>query len=241
MAKVLGIITARGGSKGLPGKNIKPLLGKPLLAYTIEAAKKSGALERVIISTDDPKIADVARQYGCEVPFLRPSEYATDTASHLDVVLHAVNLLKEKENYLPDYVMILQPTSPMRQAGHIQECVDLIVKTGADSVFSVAKLPEEFSQYKAMLLDKNGHLRLTTGEPIYKRIARRQEVVPNYYSAGLVYLFKTGLLFDPKNPNFYGDKVLPYIVEDKYAVDINTPQDWARAEEIMKEEVKSKN
>ncbi len=235
-SKVLGLITARGGSKGLPGKNIKPMLGKPLLAYTIDAAKNSGMLDRVILSTDDQKIADVAKEYGCEVPFLRPAEFATDTASHMEVVLHAVNWLKEKEDYQPDYVMILQPTSPMRQPKHIKECVELILKTGADSVFSVAKLPEEYSQYKAMLIDKDGYLRLTTGEPIYKRVARRQEVVPNYYSAGLVYLFKTSLLFDPKNPNFYGDKVVPYIVEEKYAVDINTPQEWAKAEAIMKNE-----
>ena len=236
MSKVIGLITARGGSKGLPGKNIKPLLGKPLIAYTIEAAKKSGVFDRIILSTDDPKIAEVAKQYGCEVPFMRPAEFATDNASHMDVVLHAVNWLQANEGYRPDYVMILQPTSPMRQAKHIRDSVELIIKTGADSVFSVAKLPEEFSQYKAMLIDKDGYLKLTTGEPIYKRVARRQEVVPNYYSAGLVYLFRTELLFNKDNPNFYGDKVVPYIVEEKYAADINTPQDWQKAEEIMRNE-----
>ena len=220
----------------MPGKNIKPLLGKPLIAYTIEAAKKSGVFDRILLSTDDPKIAEVAKQYGCEVPFMRPAEFATDNASHMDVVLHAVNWLQTNQGYRPDYVMILQPTSPMRQARHIKDCVELIIKTGADSVFSVAKLPEEFSQYKAMLIDKDGHLKLTTGEPIYKRVARRQEIVPNYYSAGLVYLFRTELLFNKDNPNFYGDKVIPYIVEDKYAVDINTPQDWQKAEEIMRNE-----
>lgn len=234
MAKILGVITARGGSKGLPGKNIKPLFGKPLIAYTIEAAQKSGVLDRLILSTDDPAIVEVAKRYGCEVPFLRPAELATDTASHLDVMRHAIGWLKEHEGYAPDYAMILQPTSPMRQAKHIKECVELILKTGADSVFSVTKLPEEYSQYKAMLLDESGFLRLTTGESIYKRVARRQEVVPNYYSAGLVYLFRTGLLFDKKNPNFYGEKVAPYIVEEKYAVDINTPADWSKAEEIMR-------
>ena len=235
MAKVLGVITARGGSKGLPGKNIKPLLGKPLIAYTIEAAKASGVFDRIILSTDDPKIAEVAKEYGCEVPFLRPKELATDTAGHLEVMQHAVNWLKGREGYYPDYCMILQPTSPMRQPHHIKEAVESIQNRGADSVFSVAKLPEEYSQYKAMLLDKDGYLRLTTGEPIYKRVARRQEVVPNYYSAGIIYLFKTDLIFDKTNPNMYGDKVLPYVVEDKFAVDINTPEEWQEAEEVMQE------
>ena len=242
MLKILGVITARGGSKGIPGKNIKPLLGKPLIAYTIEAAKASGVFDsavggasRLIVSTDDPTIAEVAKKYGCEVPFLRPAELATDSASHLEVMRHAVSWLKEKENYYPDYTMILQPTSPMCKPEHIREAVALM-KKGVDSVFSVTKLPEEFSQYKAMMLDKKGFLRLTTGEPIYKRVARRQDVAPNYYSAGLVYLFRTDLLFDPKNPNFYGDRVVPLIVEEKYAIDINTPQDWLKAEEIMKNE-----
>ena len=236
MKKFLGVITARGGSKGIPGKNIKPLLGKPLIVYTIEAAQKSGVLDRLILSTDDPKIAEVAKQYGCEVPFMRPQELATDTASHLEVMRHAVQWLKDKEGYYPEYTAILQPTSPMRQHYHLREAVNLILKTGADSILSVAKLPEEFSQYKAMMLDKEGYLRLTTGEPIYKRVARRQEVVPNYYSAGIIYLFRTDLLFDTQNPNFYGNKVVPYIVEEKYAVDINTPADWQRAETIMRNE-----
>src|SRR3989338_3168404 len=111
MLKILGVITARGGSKGIPGKNIKSLLGKPLIAYTIEAAKKSGVFDpavggasRLILSTDDPEIAEVAKKYGCEVPFLRPKELARDETPHLLVLQHAVQWLKENENYKPDYV-----------------------------------------------------------------------------------------------------------------------------------------
>src|SRR3989344_5697715 len=102
--KILGIITARGGSKGIAGKNVKPLLGKPLIAYTIEAAKKSGVFDRLILSTDDEEIARVAREYGCEVPFMRPSELAQDTTPHLPVVQHAVEWLREHEKYSPDYL-----------------------------------------------------------------------------------------------------------------------------------------
>src|SRR3989344_694173 len=111
--KFLGVITARGGSKGIPGKNIKPMLGKPLIAYTIEAALASQVFDRLIISTDDPEIARVAKEHGCEAPFMRPPELAEDKTPHLPVMRHAVEWLKDNEGYSPDYAMILQPTSPL--------------------------------------------------------------------------------------------------------------------------------
>src|SRR3989344_1664495 len=172
--KVLGIITARGGSKGIPGKNIKPLLGKPLIAYTIESAKTSGVFDRLILSTDDAEITRVAKEYGCDVPFMRPTELAEDKSAHLPVMQHAVRWLKENENYSPDYVMILQPTSPLRQPFHIQEAVDLILRTKADSVLSVAEVPEIFSPQKAMIIQPDGSLRLVSGDPVRKRAVRRQ-------------------------------------------------------------------
>lgn len=234
MAKVLGIVTARGGSKGIPGKNIKPLLGKPLIAYTIEAAKESGVIDRLILSTDDPQIAEAAKQYGCEVPFMRPAELAQDKTPHLPVIQHAVQWLKDKENYWPDYVMILQPTSPLRQPLHIKEAVDLIVKTGADSVLSVAEIPENYSPYKAMVVGQDGLLTLfKDGQPVRKRPTRRQDLSQTYWSVGLIYLFKTNLLFDPKEPSLYGDKVTPQIIENKYRIDINIPEDWPVAESAL--------
>lgn len=234
MAKVLGIVTARGGSKGIPGKNIKPLLGKPLIAYTIEAVKESGVIDRLILSTDDPQIAEVAKQYGCEVPFMRPAELAQDKTPHLPVVQHAVQWLKDKENYWPDYVMILQPTSPLRQPFHVKEAVDLIVKTGADSVLSVAEIPENYSPYKAMVIGQDGLLTLfKDGQPVRKRPTRRQDLAQTYWSVGLIYLFKTNLLFDPKEPSLYGDKVAPQIIENKYRIDINIPEDWPVAESAL--------
>lgn len=235
MAKVLGIITARGGSKGIPGKNIKPLLGKPLIAYTIEAALKSNALDRLILSTDDPEIAEIAKKHGCEVPFMRPAELAQDKTPHLPVVQHAIQWLKDKENYLPDYVMILQPTSPLRQPFHVKESVDLIIKTGADSVLSVAEIPENYSPYKAMVIGQDGLLTLfRDGQPVRKRPTRRQDLSQAYWSVGLIYLFKTSLLFDDKEPSLYGDKVAPYIIENKYRIDINVPEDWPVAEKALK-------
>lgn len=232
MSKILGIITARGGSKGIPGKNIKPLLGKPLIAYTIEAALASGAFDRLILSTDDAEIAHVARESGCEVPFMRPAELADDKAGHLGVVQHAVTELRKLDGYEPDYAMILQPTSPLRQAFHLKEAADLIVKSGADSVLSVAEIPENFSPHKAMVVSADGGLQLFNGNPVRKRVARRQDLPKCYWSVGAIYLFKTELLFAPE-PSFYGEKVVPYIMESKYLIDINMPEDWQKAEEAL--------
>src|SRR6185436_18271922 len=131
--KVLGVVTARGGSKGIPGKNLKPLAGKPLIAYTIEAALQSGVLDRLILSTDELPIADCALAIGCEVPFMRPAELARDDSVHLDVMKHAVEWMRDRASYRPDLVMILQPTSPLRTAADIRNAVSLIESTGADS------------------------------------------------------------------------------------------------------------
>lgn len=233
--KVLGLITARGGSKGIPGKNIKLLGGKPLIAYTIEAAKNAGVFDRLILSTDDEKIASIAREYGCDVPFLRPAEFANDTAAHLPVVQHAVAWLKEHEMYEPDAVMILQPTSPLRKAFHIREAVELLAQNpSADSVLSVAPIPEHFSPHKAMVIDGHGWLELLNGNPIRKRIPRKQDLPRAYRSVGSVYLFKTHLILHPTEPNFYGTNVLPYEIDPRYAVDIDTPEDWELAEKALK-------
>ncbi|CAA7603172.1 3-deoxy-manno-octulosonate cytidylyltransferase [Acididesulfobacillus acetoxydans] len=120
--RILGIIPARGGSKGIPRKNIRLLGGKPLLAWTIEAALEAGCLDRLILTTEDEEIAAVGRKYGCEVPFLRPAELAQDSTPGIEPVLHALRWLAEREGYRPDYVLLLQPTSPLRRAEQIREC-----------------------------------------------------------------------------------------------------------------------
>lgn len=232
-ASILGVITARGGSKGIPGKNIKLLGGKPLVAHTIEAAKASGVFDRLILSTDDERIAAVGREYGCDVPFMRPAELAGDATPHLPVIQHAVSWLREREGFDPAYTMILQPTSPLRQPFHIKESAALIVERDADSILSVAEIPENFNYRKAMVVDGEGLLRLMDGSPIYKRIPRRQDLSKEYWSIGMIYLFKTSLIFDPANPNLYGERTVPYFVDAKYVVDINEPRDWERAEAAL--------
>lgn len=139
---VLAIIQARGGSKGIPGKNIKPLCGKPLIAWTIEMAKKAKTVTRVIVSTDDQEIARIAKKYGAEVPFLRPAELASDGAKSVGLLEHALTFLKEKEGYSADAVVQLKPTNPLRTAETIDRCVKLYKKSpGIDAVITVVKAP----------------------------------------------------------------------------------------------------
>lgn len=239
--KILGVITARGGSKSIPRKNIKDLVGKPLIAWTIEAAKQSGVFNRVILSTDSEEIVAVGKQWGVEVPFMRPAELAQDTTPHLPVMQHAVTWLKDHESYEPDYVAILQPTAPLRQAFHLREAVELLTKTGADSVVSMAEIPGHFSPYWAVKVNEQGlGTLLISGEPIRKRIARRQSLPKAYTNSGAIYIFRAALLFDPTEPNFYGDKVAAYIMEDKYNVNIDDSEDWELAEAAMQKLINEK-
>lgn len=233
--KIFGIIPARGGSKSIPRKNIKELGGKPLIAWTIEAARASQALDRVILSTDDPEIAEVGRQWGIEVPFLRPKELAEDHSPTLPVLQHAARWLAENENYHPDAVMLLQPTAPFRQARHIKEAAELFEKSGADSVVSVVEIPGHLSPYWAVVTADDGWAHLFSGDPIRKRIPRRQSFPKKTYANnGAIYLFRTHLLFHPEEPSLYGDRVKLYPMERKYSVNLDSPEDWVQAEEEVR-------
>lgn len=233
--RILGIIPARGGSKSIPRKNIKDLAGKPMMAWTIEAAKTSGVLDRLVLSTDDNEIAEVGKRCGVEVPFMRPAELAEDATPTLPVLQHAVAWLKEHEEYEPDAVMLLQPTAPLRQPFHIKEVVSLFEKSGADSVVSVSEIPGHHSPYWAVMMADDGWATLFSGDPIRKRIPRRQSFPKKTYSHnGAVYLLKTKLLFHPEAPSLYGDKVKLYPMEEKWSVNIDNPDDWELAEHRMR-------
>ncbi|HET9913914.1 MAG TPA: acylneuraminate cytidylyltransferase family protein, partial [Anaerolineales bacterium] len=136
---IIGLIPARGGSKTIPHKNIKPLVGKPLIAWTIEAAKKCRALSRVIVSTDDAQIAEVAQQWGAEVPFLRPAELAGDATSSLAVVLHLIQWLKKHDGAVPEYILLLQPTSPFRTTEDLDAAIELAETRKVNAVVSVCE------------------------------------------------------------------------------------------------------
>lgn len=233
--KILGVITARGGSKGIPRKNIKLLAGKPLIVYTIEAARQSGIFDRLILSTDDEEIAAVARLHGCEVPFMRPAELAEDRTPHLPVLQHAVAYLREHENYEPDAVMILQPTAPLRRAEHIREAVELFEKNDADSVVSVCEVPGHHSPHWQLTMDDKNALKIfTTGAPLSDLVHRRQDLPKTYARNGAVYLFKTNLLFHPEHPSVYGLRTIAYVMEPESSINIDGMDDWARAELALK-------
>lgn len=231
---VLGVVTARAGSKGIPGKNTRLLAGKPLIAHTIDAARESGAFDRLILSTDDEQAARIARERGCEVPFMRPADLAADDTPHLPVMQHALAWMRDRESFVPDWVMILLPTSPLRQPFHIREAIALGVRSGADSVVGVDELPAHFHPMRAVTIDDGGWARLFVGgAPVKRRPGRRQDMPKAWILNGAVYLFTTRVLFDPAEPSLYGDKVAAYPMAAPYGLNIDEPEDWAAAERAL--------
>ena len=231
---ILGVVTARAGSKGIPGKNTKPLAGKPLIAYTIESAQASGVFDRLVLSTNDEAAAGIARELGCEVPFTRPPELCTDDTPHLPVMQHAVAWLRDEQRYEPDWVMILMPTSPLRQPRHIVEAVRLAIESRADSVVSVDEMPAHYHPMRALTVDAEGWARLyVDGQPVKRRPVRRQDLPKAWVFNGAIYLFRTSLLFDPVEPSLYGDRVAAYVTPAPYGHNIDDPDDWERAERLL--------
>lgn len=230
---VLGVVTARAGSKGLPGKNTRLLSGKPLLSYTIEAARASNAFERLLLSSDDPQAAEIARSLGCDVPFMRPAHLAADDTPHLPVMCHAAAWLRDSSASVPDWTMILMPTSPLRRARHIAAAIDLAVRSGADSVVSVDRMPAHYHPLRALSVDAQGWARLLVGDrPVRDRPTRRQDLAPAWLFNGAIYLFRTALLFGA-DPTLYGDRVAAYEMPEPYGLNIDDESDWAAAERCI--------
>jgi CMP-N-acetylneuraminic acid synthetase len=228
--KVLGVITARGGSKGIPGKNLKLLAGKPLIDYTIDTAAASGVFDRVIVSTDAAAIADAARARGCEVPFVRPADLARDETPHLPVLQHAVRWLDDAEGYRPDAVVILQPTSPLRRTGDIRRAVALLAESDADSVLTVSRVSPHTHPMRMLRVAEDGTATLfVSGEPVRRRINRRQDLPPAWVMNGAIYAFRTHVLF-AADPSLYGDRTLALPLPDPYGLSLDDPDDWAAAE-----------
>jgi CMP-N,N'-diacetyllegionaminic acid synthase len=227
--RVLGIITARGGSKGIPGKNLKPLGGRPLIDYTIDAANDT-PLDRLILSTEDRRIADAARALGCEVPFMRPAELARDETPHLPVILHAVQWLRDHEHYLPDIVLTLQPTSPLRSSADIAAALRMLELSDADSVVSVNEVSAHAHPMRMLSVGADGLATLfVTGEPVRNRINRRQDLPRAFVMNGAVYACRTNVLFTA-TPSLYGDRVVAYPMPIERSISIDTQEDWAEAE-----------
>lgn len=224
---ILGLIPARGGSKSIPHKNIALLVGRPLLAYTCDAALASQRLTRVILSTDDPVIAQVGQQCGVEVPFIRPADLATDDTPALNVIQHALRVLDEMESYRPEVVVLLQPTSPLRRAEHIDEGVDILLKTGADSVVSVVEIPHQFNPVSQMRLDDGKLVPLLEG-PL---ILRRQDKPQVYARNGPAVLAMRRITIE--KGVLYGEDCRPLLMNAEDSLDVDEPFDLAVAEVIL--------
>lgn len=228
----LAIIPARGGSKGIPRKNIKELSGKPLIAWSIEAALEADATKRVVVATDDSEIAQIAKKHGAEVPFLLPSELTQDDSSILDVIKYVLEWFKKEMGEDYSQVLFLEPTSPLRTPQHIKESIDLFNNKDADSVVSVMRVPGHFSPHWQFVLDNDSALSIFTNENIRNIIPRRQQLPATYTRDGAIYLFKSNLLFN-ETPGIYGERVFAYVIDPKYTVDIDEPSDWDIAEKKM--------
>lgn len=242
MQKVLGIITARGGSKRIPRKNIKDFLGKPLLYWTIKTAKESGVLDRLILSTDDEEIAEIGRLNGTEAPFLRPKEIAQDATPTLPVVQHAITWLSDNENYHPDWLILLEPSSPGRRPFHLREVVRLAEdKEEVDSILGISEIPGHYNPFKSLKMDGKGEItRYPDGELIRNLIHHNQNLPPLYFINSAVYALKPKNLF-AKPPSLWGERALGYLMDVKYALDIDTPDEWLVAEIKMKEILKEED
>ena len=227
--RVLGLITARGGSKGVPRKNIRLLHGKPLLAYAVETSLSSRTIDRTIISTDDEEIAGAGRAYGADVPFRRPRELALDTTPTLPVVEHALIALREQGDEF-DAVCLLQPTNPLRRASDIDACVEMLQSTDADSVISVLPVPHEYNPKWVYWRQNDGNLRISTGDT--EPISRRQDLPPAFHRDGSVYVTRSETILTGKS--LYGERVHGYEIDPRFSVNIDTEEDWKEAEDRVR-------
>lgn len=230
MAEILALIPARGGSKGIPRKNVIELAGKPLIAYSIEHAQQSSLITRIIVSTDDEEIASVSRRFGAEVPFMRPAQFAQDLSTDLDVFEHVLTRLKEQEGYEPDLVVQLRPTSPVRRASVIDTAIrTLLDAPNADSLKSLS--PSKSSPYKLWVVDSRGANPLLELPGVPEAHSMPRQVLPTVYAGnGYVDIIRPRAIFDYKS--MVGRAVLPFVL-DEPIFDLDYPEQIAALEEAL--------
>jgi CMP-N-acetylneuraminic acid synthetase len=229
--KVLALIPARGGSKGIPRKNIVPIAGKPLLAWTIEAARNSKHLDRVILSTDDEEIASVGREFGVEVPFMRPAELARDTSGSLEMAMHALDWAAREPAGEPEYLLILQPTSPLRVSADIDAAIELALERRAEAVVGVRETFSPAHPYDIWRTESTGEMRYfldTKDKP-----TRRQDYPPAYVSCGAIYLNR--VITFRQTRNFHPSGTLAYHMPADRSIDIDTPLDLQIADFLLRQ------
>ncbi|WP_107840264.1 cytidylyltransferase domain-containing protein [Metasolibacillus meyeri] len=222
--KILAIIPARGGSKGVPRKNIREIAGKPLLAWTIEEAKKSNYIDRLILSSENDEIIKIAKTYGCETPFIRPLELAQDDTPGIAPVLHAINTLGADSF---DFVVLLQPTSPLRNIADIDGCIEMVLNTNSDSGVTVAE--SHSSPYWMYKMNEEEFL-----QPLFEaesKISTRQDLPKTYTLNGAVYVNKVSQLL--KEKSFIGKKTKLYIMPIERSLDIDNEVDFLICEQLL--------
>jgi YrbI family 3-deoxy-D-manno-octulosonate 8-phosphate phosphatase len=229
--KVLALVPARGGSKSLPHKNLRLFAGHPLLAYSIAAGRQSSLVDRVIVTTDDPEIAQAARDYGAEVPFMRPAELAQDDTPDFPVFEHALRWLDEQEGYRPDIVVQLRPTTPIRPPWTVTRAVEILRQhPEADSVRGV--VPSGQNPYKMWRIDDAGRLSPLLHSDIAEPYNQPRQALPStYWQTGHIDAIRRQTLTEKGGMS--GDTILPLLLDAAYTVDIDTQRDWARAEMLM--------
>ncbi|NBQ40429.1 MAG: pseudaminic acid cytidylyltransferase [Alphaproteobacteria bacterium] len=226
----VAIIPARGGSKRIPRKNIKPFCGKPMIAWSIDTAKATGLFDHIIVSTDDDEIADIASQYGAEVPFRRPAELADDYTTTISVIQHAIGQV-EKCFRFPEFVCCIYPTAPLMSPEHLQAAYSRLMDENVEYVFPIVSFPS--SIFRALKLDEHGRASMFNEA---NRSSRTQDMEEAYYDAGQFYWGKASA-FIAGHPIF-SPQSAPLIIPRYYAQDIDNQEDWEYAELIFKSLIK---
>jgi len=230
--RIISIIPARGGSKGVPRKNIKQLLGKPLIAWTIEEAKGSKYINRVIVSTDDEEIAEISKNYGAEV-IKRPKELARDDSPTIDAIMHAINWFEERGEYF-DIIVLLEPTSPLRDVEDIDKCIEILIgNPKAEAIVSVAKLESTHPEFN-VVINKEGFIRKLNGTTNFK-VLRRQDLKNIYFFEGSIYISYIETLKQKRT--FYHESTLAYIVPKYKSLEIDELCDFICVEALMKAKI----
>ena len=233
MKEILAIVPARGGSKGLPDKNILPLAGHPLISYSIRAGLVTPSITRVIVSTDSERIAAISRSYGAEVPFRRPDELAQDHSTDLEVFGHALHWLREHENYQPDLVVQLRPTSPIRFVNDLEACIQRMLSSEADSLRVVTPAP--VTPYKMWTVaDESTPMQpLLTLDGVPEPYNQPRQQLPTvYWQIGTLDVIRPAVILAQNSMS--GSTILPHIVSQDFAVDIDDYSSFLKAEGIIK-------
>ncbi len=234
--KILAIIPARGGSQGIKNKNIRNFSGQPLISHTIKVAKKSKFINRLVVSTNDLEIAKISKKYGAEIPVLRPLEISGSTSKVADAIVHMLDFLKNKENYIPDYLVLLQTTSPLRETVDVDGAISLLLSNKKNANATVSVCVTEPLLY---IVGEKGHLKLVSSEDFLKT-TNRQELPKTYKLDGsMVYVVKTPVFL--KLRTFLPPRTLGYVVPRWRAIDLDEPEDFVTGEIICKNKTKIKN